>query len=209
MDVKLLHATVLTQNDRREVIDDGGVAVVGGRIAAVGPSAEIERAHARFPPSSFRARRCCRLWSMRTPTCCSSSLRGTVEDMGAEAIYGYMSPISFAMNDDERRALALLGVAEALRSGTSTLVEPFRHVVNYAGAMAQTGMRLWFAENCADALTLKIRHGIYEFDQAWGETFLARERALIENSTALTMDACSARWPRMRRTTARRGCCGS
>jgi 5-methylthioadenosine/S-adenosylhomocysteine deaminase len=39
------------------------------------------------------------------------ALRGTVEDMGAEAIYGYMSPISFAMNDDERRALALLGVA--------------------------------------------------------------------------------------------------
>ena len=108
-------------------------------------------------------------------------LRGTVEDMGAEAIYGYMTPISFAMNDDERRALALLGCRRRSarapprwwsRSGTSsTTPAPWR----------ETGMRLWFSENCADALTLKIRHGIYEFDQAWGETFLERQRALIEN----------------------------
>jgi 5-methylthioadenosine/S-adenosylhomocysteine deaminase len=180
MDVKLLHATVLTQNDRREVIDDGGVAIVGGRIAAVGPNAEIERAHAALPTIDLSGKALLPGLVNAHTHVLLLALRGTVEDMGAEAIYGYMSPISFAMNDDERRALALLGVAEALRSGTSTLVEPFRHVVNYAGAMAQTGMRLWFAESCADALTLKIRHGIYEFDQAWGETFLARQRALIE-----------------------------
>ncbi|HEY3144790.1 MAG TPA: hypothetical protein VGJ75_00495, partial [Dongiaceae bacterium] len=155
MDVKLLHATVLTQNDRREVIDDGGVAVVGGRIAAVGPSAEIERSHATLPAVELSGKALLPGLVNAHTHVLLLALRGTVEDMGAEAIYGYMSPISFAMNDDERRALALLGVAEALRSGTSTLVEPFRHVVNYAGAMAQTGMRLWFAENCADALTLK------------------------------------------------------
>jgi 5-methylthioadenosine/S-adenosylhomocysteine deaminase len=84
------------------------------------------------------------------------------------------------MTEDERRALALLGCLEALRSGTTTLVEPFRHVAGYAAVMAQTGMRLWLSESCADALTLKIRSGIYEFDQAWGETFLERQGALIE-----------------------------
>jgi 5-methylthioadenosine/S-adenosylhomocysteine deaminase len=180
VDVKLLHAVVLTQNGRREVIDDGGVAVLRGKIAAVGPSAAIERAHAKLPSIDLSGKALMPGLINAHTHVLLLVLRGTIEDMGAEAIYGYMSPISFAMNDDERRALALLGVAEALRSGTSTLVEPFRHVVNYAGAMAQTGMRLWFAENCADALTLKIRHGIYEFDQAWGETFLARQRALIE-----------------------------
>ena len=49
MDVKFLHATVLTQNGQREVLDDGGVAVSRGRIAAVGKSADIERAHAALP----------------------------------------------------------------------------------------------------------------------------------------------------------------
>lgn len=180
MDVKLLHATVLTQNEGRELIEDGGVAVLGGRIAAVGASAAIDRAHPELPAIDLSGKALMPGLINAHTHVLLLVLRGTVEDMGAEAIYGYMSPISFAMNDDERRALALLGVAEALRSGTSTLVEPFRHVVNYAGAMAKTGMRLWFSENCADALTLKIRHGIYEFDQAWGETFLARQRALIE-----------------------------
>ncbi|MBM3517116.1 MAG: amidohydrolase family protein [Alphaproteobacteria bacterium] len=180
MDLKFLHATVLTQNDNRELLEDGGVAVKGGRIAAVGRSTEIERAHAALPTIDLSGKALIPGLINAHTHVLLLALRGTVEDMGAEAIYGYMSPISFAMEDDMRRALALLGVAEALRSGTSTLVEPFRHVVNYAGAMARTGMRLWFAENCADALTLKIRHGIYEFDRAWGETFLERERALIE-----------------------------
>jgi 5-methylthioadenosine/S-adenosylhomocysteine deaminase len=111
MDVKLLHATVLTQNDRREVIDDGGVAVVGGRIAAVGPSAEIERAHATLPTIDLSGKALLPGLVNAHTHVLLLALRGTVEDMGAEAIYGYMSPISFAMNDDERRALALLGVA--------------------------------------------------------------------------------------------------
>src|SRR4030095_6433299 len=115
MDVKLLHATVLTQNDRREVIDDGGVAVVGGRIAAVGPSAAIERAHTKLRSIDLSGKALMPGLINAHTHVLLLALRGTVEDMGAEAIYGYMSPISFAMNDDERRSLALLGVAEALR----------------------------------------------------------------------------------------------
>lgn len=179
MDCKLLNAVVLTQNDRREIIANGGVAVVDARIAAVGPSAAIEREWGHLP--TFDA-----VDKAVMPGLVNAHthvlllvLRGTVEDLGADAIYGYMTPISFAMTDDERRALALLGCLEALRSGTSTLVEPFRHVANYAGAMAGTGMRLWLSESCADALTLKIRQGIYEFDEAWGETFIERQNALI------------------------------
>jgi 5-methylthioadenosine/S-adenosylhomocysteine deaminase len=180
VDVKFLNATVITQNERREVLPAGGVAVKGGRIAAVGASADIERGHAQLPSIDLRGKAVMPGLINAHTHVVLLVLRGTVEDMGTEAIYGYMTPISFAMTEDERQALALLGCLEGLRSGSSTLVEPFRHVVGYAGAMAKTGLRLWFAENCADALMLKIRQGIYEFDQAWGETFLERQRALIE-----------------------------
>lgn len=179
MDCKLLNATVVTQNARREIVANGGVAVINGRIAAVGPSAAIEREWAELPRVDASGKAVMPGFVNAHTHVLLLALRGTVEDMSADAIYGYMTPISFVMHDDERRALALLGCLEALRSGTSTLVEPFRHVVAYAGAMAQTGMRLWFSESCADALTLKIRRGIYEFDPAWGETFLERQSALI------------------------------
>ena len=41
-------------------------------------------------------------------------------------------------------------------------------------------MRLYLSENAADALTLKIRHGVYEHDRAFGREFLDRTVELIE-----------------------------
>ena len=180
MDAKFLHATVITCDDRRNVLRDAGMAVAGKRIVALGPSAEIERAYPHLETVDASGKALMPGLVNAHTHVVLLVLRGTVEDMTGDAIYGFMTPISFAMTEDERQALALLGCVEALRSGTSTLVEPFRHVAGYAAAMARTGMRLWLSESCADALTLKIRDGVYQFDQAWGETFLERQVALIE-----------------------------
>jgi len=176
----ILNATVLTLDDQRRVIDNGAVAIQGDRITAVGVGDDLRR---RFPgmetlDASGKA---------VMPGLINSHthavllvLRGTVEDMPGDAIFGYMTPISFAMIDAERRALARLGCLEAIRSGTTTLVEPFRFVAGYAAGMVESGMRLWLSENGADALTLKIRHGIYEYDRAFGEEFLQRITTLVE-----------------------------
>ena len=64
-----------------------------------------------------------------------------------------MSPISYTMSNSERAVMAALGCLEAIRSGTTTLVDPFRHVGTYAGAMADTGLRLWLSESCAPIST--------------------------------------------------------
>ena len=179
MDVKFLNATVITCDGARTVIPNGGVVVQGDRIKAVGPSDEIAALHAWLPTIDAQGKAILPGIVNAHTHVLLLALRGTIEDMGAEVIYSYMTPISFAMTPDEREAISLLGCLEAIRSGTTTVVEPFRHVVNYAGTMAETGLRLYFSENCADALTLKIRTGVYEFDQSWGETFLERQRELI------------------------------
>ena len=82
--------------------------------------------------------------------------------MTGDAIYGYMTPISFAMEPDEREALARLGCLEAIRSGTTTLVDPFRHVAGYARGMAETGLRLYLADRRGQGFgvhTCQIRLG--------------------------------------------------
>lgn len=179
MDVKFLNATIVTCDDQRQLLRSAGLVVTGDRIKAIGPSGEIAGLYPHLPTIDARGKAILPGLVNAHTHVLLLALRGTVEDMGTEAIYGYMTPISFAMLPDEREAISLLGCLEAIRSGTTTLVEPFRHVVDYAGTMAGTGMRLYFSENCADALTLKIRSGIYEFDRAWGETFLERQRELI------------------------------
>ena len=109
-----------------------------------------------------------------------TALRGTVEDWDGEIIYRYMSPVSYTMSDHERAVMAALGCLEAIRSGTTTLVDPFRHVGTYVGAMADTGVRLWLSESCADIDTRKIRFGDYAVDETFGQTFLDRTEALIQ-----------------------------
>lgn len=108
------------------------------------------------------------------------ALRGTVEDIEGNLVYQYMVPASYLLEPEERAAIARLACAEAIRSGTTTLVDPLRHVADYAPAMIETGLRLWLAESCADAVTTEVGRGVYRFDRDFGETFLTRTRSLID-----------------------------
>src|SRR3954452_1982769 len=170
----------ITCDSERRVIADAAVLIDGGRIAAVEASDALERAHPQAERIDGRGLAVLPgLINAHTHTVLLA-LRGTVEDWEGDAVYGYMSPISYAMTAEERAAFATLGCLEAIRSGTTTLVDPFRHVRDYAGAMAMTGMRLWLSESCADVDTRRIRHGDYRVDEAFGAQFLERTEALIE-----------------------------
>ena len=179
-DVLITGATVVTLDDALGTLEDAAVAVRGGRIAAVGPSTDLARDHAGLEVVDGRGKAVLPGFINSHTHTVLLVLRGTVEDMAGDAIFGYMTPISFAMTPDERAAVARLGCLEGILCGTTTMVEPFRHVAGYAGGMVDTGLRLYFSENAADALTLKIRHGVYEYSRAFGEEFLDRSVELIE-----------------------------
>jgi 5-methylthioadenosine/S-adenosylhomocysteine deaminase len=180
MNMLLESATILTCDAERRIVDDGAVAIIDGRIGDIGNTAEMRGRHPGLARVDLSGKALLPgLINAHTHTVLTV-LRGTVEDMSGDAIYGFMTPISFLMTAGERAALARLGCLEAIRSGCSTLVDPFRHVVTYANAMVETGLRLWLAESCADARTLEIRKGAYVYDRDWGEPFLDRARALIE-----------------------------
>lgn len=179
MELLLENALVLTCDAARSVRPGATVAIAGGRIAAIGEAETLRAAHPEAERVDLSGKAILPgLINSHTHTLLMV-LRGTVEDMSGDAIYGYMSPISFAMTAQERAAMAELGCLEAIRSGTTTLVDPFRHVTDYADAMIESGLRLYLSESAADALTLEIRHGRYVYDRAWGETFLARAEDLI------------------------------
>ena len=173
-------ATVVTLDDTLGTLEDGAIAVRDGRIAALGPSADLARDHAGLEVVDGRGKAVLPGFINSHTHTVLLVLRGTVEDMAGDAIFGYMTPISFAMTPEERTAIARLGCLEGILSGTTTMVEPFRHVAGYAQGMVDTGLRLYLSENAADALTLKIRHGVYEHSRTFGQEFLDRTAELIE-----------------------------
>ena len=174
MDALIENAVVITCDAEGTVIENGAVAVRGKRILEVGESGEMRRKYESLDRIDASGRAVMPGFVNAHTHSVLTVLRGTVEDMGGDAIYGYMSPISFAMTDEDRRAMNALGCLEAIRSGTTTMVDPFRHVYQYAQTMADSGLRLFLSESCADALNLKIRYGIYEYSEEWGQQFLDR-----------------------------------
>jgi 5-methylthioadenosine/S-adenosylhomocysteine deaminase len=180
MNLLITDALVVTCDDERRILERSAVAVTDDRIVAVGETSVLER---DFPAHERMAGRGLAVFpgfiNAHTHTILTS-LRGTVEDWDGNAVYGYMSPISYTMEGEERAVMATLGALEAIRSGATTLVDPFRHVPSYATQMASTGLRLWLSENCADIDTRRIRFGDYAVDDAFGQTFLDRTIAGIE-----------------------------
>ena len=180
-DLLITDCIAVTCDAARRVLGDCAIAVIGGRIAGLGRSVEMEAAHPSLPRFDGRGLAVLPgLINAHTHTVLTA-LRGSVEDWEGDMIYGYMSPISYTMSAEERAIMAALGCLEAIRSGSTTLVDPFRHVGTYARAMGETGLRLWLSESCADMDTRRIRHGDYSVDEAFGAQFLERTEALIQD----------------------------
>jgi 5-methylthioadenosine/S-adenosylhomocysteine deaminase len=180
MDLLITDTLVATCDDARRMLPHSAIAVRGNRIAAVGPTAELARDFPGFEQFSARGLAVLPGFINAHTHTALTVLRGTVEDWDGSAIYSYMSPVSYAMTGEERAVMTTLGCLEAIRSGCTTLVDPFRHVLSYGPAMAATGLRLWLSESCADINTLNIRKGDYTVDAAFGQVFLDRTAALIE-----------------------------
>ena len=111
-----------------------------GRIAAVGPSADLARDHAGLEVVDGRGKAVLPGYINSHTHTVLLVLRGTVEDMAGDAIFGYMTPISFAMTPGERAAIARLGCLEGILSGTTTMVDPF--------VMSRAMRKAWWTRAC-------------------------------------------------------------
>jgi len=99
-------AIVLTFDEKREIIDDGAIAIKGDRIVAVGLSKDLRRRFPEMETLDATGKAVMPGFINSHTDAVLMVLRGTVEDMSGDAIFGYMTPISFAMTDTQRRALA-------------------------------------------------------------------------------------------------------
>lgn len=151
----LIHdATIATVDDADTVHHGASIAIADGRIAAIGPNAELA---ARFPDATRidgRNRLVMPGFANIHTHLGMTLARGIFEDLSpphAPPFCGGLSPLPLpALSAEETGVMVQLGALEALRSGTTALLEDGAGIAAYAGLLADTGLRLLLAERAWD-----------------------------------------------------------
>jgi len=138
---------VLTQNDERELIEDGAIAVSGSLISAVGKRAEIEVE-----------------WVAEETVDCGKSvilpglmnahthvpmtlMRGVADDLPLlDWLHNYMFPIESGLTKELVELGARLGCAEMIASGTTAIFDGYMYEDAVGKAVDGSGMKAVLGE---------------------------------------------------------------
>jgi 5-methylthioadenosine/S-adenosylhomocysteine deaminase len=135
---------VLPMDAAHSVIPDGALLVDGSMIVAVGPAADLEPAAAATPGTAIRPQRGRLLMPGMVNTHMHSGLlRGTAEQLPVwEWLRVHIDPMHRVLRPEEAEVAAWLCYAEAILSGTTTVVDMWRYLDGAVRAATQLGNRL-------------------------------------------------------------------
>ncbi|HET6853766.1 MAG TPA: amidohydrolase [Pyrinomonadaceae bacterium] len=151
-DLLVLGGTIVTMDQTRRIIEDGGIAISNGRIVAVGPRAEIERAYTSRQRVNAAGK-------VITPGLINGHthvpmvlFRGLADDLDLqEWLTKYIFPAE-AKNVTEEfvRVGTRLGLAEMIRGGTTTFCDMYYFEDAIADETAKAGVRGVLGETIID-----------------------------------------------------------
>ena len=141
------HTTVVNAD---RVLDDVALAVQGQRIAAIGPTDEVLGA---FPGAErYDGRRKALLPGLINCHAHMSAViaRGFNEDFGFPNTARLPVSPGSLLTEDEHVLMVQVAALEAIRTGTTTIVENVGNIARHAEALADSGLRCVFAESVRD-----------------------------------------------------------
>lgn len=152
VDIVVLGGTVVTMNEGRQVVEDGALAVKGGRIVAVGSRAEIAKAYAGRQTINATGRLIIPGLINGHTHIPMTLFRGLADDMDLqEWLTKYIFPAE-AKNVTEEfvRVGTRLGLAEMIRGGTTTYCDMYYFEDAVADETAKAGVRGVLGETVID-----------------------------------------------------------
>lgn len=133
-----------------KIIEDAALAVVGDSIAAIGETDALLKTHGNADIYDGRGK-----MVMPGLANCHAHLSATLE-RGFNEDFGFpnsarvkIRPQSL-LTPEERVLMVTIGALEAIRTGTTTLVENTSNIAPNASALADSGLRMVFAESVRD-----------------------------------------------------------
>lgn len=173
-------ATIVTGDPGRTILYGAALAIQGDRIVGLGPSEDMA---AQYPESEIVDGRGKAVFPglLNAHThLLKTANRGIQEDLGFPTTLGFPEDVRALMSEDEENVFALLGALEAIRCGTTCVLEIERDIHHYAQGLEKMGMRLVLAEYIEDLDPEEARNGVYGYPQRLLEEGLQRSADLIE-----------------------------
>jgi 5-methylthioadenosine/S-adenosylhomocysteine deaminase len=139
-------ATIVTADDACAVHYDAAIAIDGTRIAAIGPDAELL---ARYPAAERidgRGKAVLPGFANTHTHLAMTLARGIYEDLSPAhkpPFEGGLAPLPLpTLSAEEHQVMCQLGVVEAIRSGTTLILEDAVAIHRYAEALQASGLVL-------------------------------------------------------------------
>src|SRR5689334_20682617 len=145
--VVFAQTTVVTVDAVRE---DVALAVQGDRIAAIGPSDAVLKTYPGADVYDGRGKALCPGLVNCHAHLAATLERGFNEDFGFPNSARLSVRPASLLHGDEETLMVTIGALEAIRTGTTTLVENSGGIGRHAAALAKTGLRMVFAESVRD-----------------------------------------------------------
>ena len=142
------HTTVVNVDVVR---DDVALAVVGDRIAAIGPTDEVLKSYPRAEVIDGRGK------AIFPGLINCHAHMGAVLERGFNEDFGFPNSAKLSvrpgslLQGEENTLMVTVAAFEAIRTGTTTIVENSGGIARSASALAQSGLRLVFAESIRDS----------------------------------------------------------
>lgn len=142
------HVTVVAVD---AVQDDVALAVAGDRIAAIGPTDEILKAYPNADVYDGHGKAIFPGLVNCHAHLAATLARGFNEDFGFPNSARLKVQPNSLLQGDEATLMVTIGALEAIRTGTTTIVENSGGIARHAAALVKTGLRCVFAESVRDS----------------------------------------------------------
>jgi len=134
------NAAIITMNEEREVLQNASIAIAGSRIAAVGENDAVRK---QFPDAEIVDGRGKAVLPglINCHTHVSLSLQKGITQAVPEGLYKVMWPVEKALTPEDIYTGALIGGAEALLGGSTSVVDHYFKMDRVAEATTKLGLR--------------------------------------------------------------------
>jgi 5-methylthioadenosine/S-adenosylhomocysteine deaminase len=133
-------ATLITMNETREVLPSAAIIIDGNRIAAIGPAGQVLMDYPDIDVIDGRGK-VVLPGLINSHTHIAMSLQKGVTQAVPEGLYRVMWPVEKALTSEDIYDGALIGGAEALLNGCTTVVDHYFQIEQITKATIQLGLR--------------------------------------------------------------------